>query len=119
MLVKSMSTCQPFEAVDGCLIRELLHPKNDAIAEDFSLAFAEVSPGHATYQHRLEQVEVYYVLAGQGLMHIDDEAKTVKPGDAIYIPSQAVQWIENKGSEALKFLAIVAPPWSLQGDTRL
>ena len=44
-------------------------------------------------------------------MHIDDETTEVSPGDTIYIPPQAVQWIENTGSDDLEFLCIVDPAW--------
>ena len=52
-------------------------------------------------------------------MHIDDEQREVSAGDAILIPPLAVQWIENLGTETLRFIAVVAPPWSAAGDARL
>jgi mannose-6-phosphate isomerase-like protein (cupin superfamily) len=44
-------------------------------------------------------------------MHIDDDSAEVDPGDTVYIPPMAVQYIENLGSEDLEFLCIVNPPW--------
>ncbi len=44
-------------------------------------------------------------------MHIDEESAEISPGDTIYIPPQAVQWIENTGSDDLEFLCIVDPAW--------
>lgn len=119
MLIKSETRCPQFVANDGCNIRELLHPKNDLIELGFSLAIAEVEPGCRTYRHRLVQSEVYYVVAGSGLVHIGHEEQMITTGDAVLIPSQQEQWIENTGVETLKFAAIVAPPWREDGDERL
>ena len=44
-------------------------------------------------------------------MHIDDETAEVEPGDVIYIPPKAIQFIENIGNESLDFLCIVDPAW--------
>ena len=44
-------------------------------------------------------------------MHIDDESAEVHPGDTIYIPPMAIQYIECVGEEDLEFLCIVYPEW--------
>lgn len=119
MYVKSISQCQPLIANDGCRIFELLHPENDTLSLPYSVAIAELRPQQSSYRHRLAQVEVYYVLDGCGVMHIDNEAQTVQVGDAVLIPARAVQWIENTGTGHLRFMAIVSPPWSADQDERL
>ena len=119
MFVKKTSECDAFVANDGCSIRELLHPKNDAIELPYSLALATVDVGSKSYQHKLEQIEVYHILQGQGRMFIEDEDNEVGVGDVIVIPAEALQWIENIGSEPLIFAAIVSPPWTKDGDVRL
>lgn len=119
MLIKHTADCNEFTANDGCGIREVLHPRNDGIDMPLSLAVARVAPGKQSYAHYLEQVEVYYILEGRGLMHIDDETAEVGPGDAVYIPARASQWIENLGDDELVFVAACVPPWSEAGDVRL
>lgn len=120
MLIKRTEDCNEFTANDGCRIRELLHPANDRDTElPFSVALARVAPGKHSYDHYLEQVEVYYIISGRGVMHIDEEAAEVGPGDTVYIPALARQWIENPGPEELVFTAIVSPPWTEEGDIRL
>lgn len=119
MFVKNINDCSKFTANDGCQIQEWLHPKDDAVDLPYSVAMATVDVGEQSYKHRLEQTEVYLITTGQGLMHIDDEEKEVKSGDAIFIESESVQWIENTGKIALQFIAIVNPPWSEEGDNRL
>jgi len=119
MLVSSTAECPPFIANDGCLIREVLHPAKTAVSLPFSLAVAEVAPGACTRRHRLAQDEVYYLLAGLGRMHIGAETRVVVPGDAVQIPGGDVQWIENIGTETLRFIAVVSPPWTAAEDELL
>lgn len=119
MFTKSVSECPSLVANDGCRLFEILHPRNDPIELPFSLALAEVEPGEHSYRHRLAQTEVYYVLAGRGRMHVDDDAREVGPGEAVLIPGGAVQWIENLGDVVLRFVAVVAPPWRAEDDERL
>jgi len=119
MFTKSLSDCVSLVANDGCRVWEILHPKNDALDLPYSFALAEVAVGECSYRHRLVQTEVYYVLAGRGLMHVDDEARELSVGDAVVIPGGAVQWIENRGDEALRFIAVVSPPWTADDDERL
>ena len=116
MLVKNLHDCNEFTANDGCLIRELLHPKNDPVELAFSLAVARVPVGQRTRRHKLAQTEVYYILAGLGRIHIQNETREVGSGDMILIPPQAVQWIENSGDGELQFIAIVSPPWREEND---
>jgi len=119
VFVKKNSECNAFVANDGCSIRELLHPKNDAVDLPYSLALATVDIGSKSYQHKLEQTEVYHILQGQGRMFIENEDSEVGVGDVIVIPAEALQWIENIGGEPLVFTAIVNPPWTEDGDMRL
>lgn len=119
MFVKSLSDCPALRASDGCRVFEVLHPRNDGIDLPYSFAVAEVAPGEHSYRHRLAQTEVYYVLAGRGRMHIDDAARELRAGDAVVIPGGAVQWIENLGSDTLRFIAVVSPPWRAADDERV
>lgn len=119
MLTKSLSTCPSIIANDGCRVFELLHPFRDGFELPYSFAIAEVLPHEHSYRHRLRQIEVYYILAGHGLMHIDDETRELTVGDAVVIPAGSVQWIENLGAETLRFVALVSPPWRSEDDFRL
>ena len=112
MVVKDLTDARPFVAGDGSLLREILHPDHDPVDLGFSLAHATVEPGRKTVPHRLACAEVYYVSAGEGIMHVGPESARVRPGQAVHIPAGAVQWIESVGPGDLVFLCIVAPPWT-------
>lgn len=101
-----------FVAADGSLLCELFNPrKRKNLKLRYSLAHACVKPGQRTRPHRLRYREVYYILAGRGIMHIDGEQKKVGKDCAVYIPAYCRQWIENTGRKSLLFLCIVEPAW--------
>jgi mannose-6-phosphate isomerase-like protein (cupin superfamily) len=117
MLVNKLHDCVEFTAGDGTLLRELLHPDKQAIALRYSLAHAIVPVGQTSQPHALTTSEVYYILSGSGEMHIDREIQVLEPGDTVYIPPNARQFIRNLGSEPLVFICIVDPAWRKQDET--
>ncbi len=116
MFVKYLKDCRQFIAGDGSILRELLHPNKATILTRYSLAHAKVLAGQKTKPHKLKSSETYYVIAGQGLMHIDQECFEVGPECAVYIPPNTVQYIENTGNSDLKFLCIVDPAWRQEDE---
>jgi len=116
MFVKHLKNCDEFIAGDGSILREFLHPAKADLQIRYSLAQAKVMPGQVTKPHRLKTSEVYYILAGKGLMHIDEESFEVTPECAIYIPPESTQYIENAGNSDLKFLCIVDPAWRKEDE---
>ena len=116
--VRRTADCPAHIAVDGCRLQEVLHPAQVPLDLPYSLAVAEVAVGARTYRHRLQHAEVYYLIEGCGCMHIDDASAEVAPGDAIWIPPGAQQWVENTGTVILRFIALVSPPWAPDIDQR-
>ena len=111
MLLKKLKDIPQFIAGDKTILREVLHPKNDAIEMNYSIAHAVVLVGEKSLPHILrERTEVYYILSGRGEMHINDETQIMEKGDTVFIPAGANQWIENVGEVELAFLAMVSPP---------
>jgi mannose-6-phosphate isomerase-like protein (cupin superfamily) len=111
MLIRDLSKSRRFISGDKAVLRELFHPDKAAVDIRYSLAHAVVKPGKKTLPHRLATSEIYYILAGRGVMHVGDEAKKVRPGQAVYIPPGFIQFIENSGRSELAFLCIVDPAW--------
>jgi len=116
MLARRLEDCREFIAADGSVLRELLHPAKQPVETRYSLAHAKVAAGQSTLPHRLASSEVYYILAGQGMMHIDRETRSVGPGCAVYIAPGSVQHIENVGDTDLAFLCIVDPAWRAEDE---
>ena len=116
MLIRKLLECEEFIAGDHTRLRELLHPDKQPLNLRYSLAHAWVDVGETSTPHSLKTAEVYYILQGQGEMHIDEEVQLVTVGAAIYIPPLAKQYIHNCGEEPLIFLCIVDPAWRLEDE---
>jgi len=116
MFIRELKDCEEFIAGDNCALREILHPDKDKIALSYSLAHAVVRPGDTTRPHRLRTAEVYYILEGEGTMHINDNSAPVRPGTTIYIPPLAKQSITNSGTTELVFICIVDPAWRKEDE---
>lgn len=116
MFVRYLKECREFIAGDDSILREILHPDKADMPIRYSLAHAKVEVGQKTKPHKLKSSEVYFVITGQGLMHIDQESFEVGPDCTIYIPANALQYIENTGDSDLKFLCIVDPAWRQEGE---
>lgn len=117
MLIQKLNNCPEFIAGDSTQLRELLHPDKQAITLRYSLAHATLAVGATSQPHSLKTSEVYYILSGEGEMHIDQEIQRVEPGDAVYIPPNARQFIHNCGTQALIFICIVDPAWRQEDET--
>lgn len=118
MYISSIDTPH-HEVLDTCMLAEVFHPARIGpdITARYSIAHAKVAVGRATLPHTLlTSSEVYIILQGTGRMHINDESEDVHAGQVIYIPPGSVQYIENTGTDELRFLAIVDPMWDENDD---
>lgn len=111
MFVKYLKDCTEFTGGDDSILRELLHPDKADLEIRYSLAHAKVPAGQKTKAHKLRTSEVYYILSGSGLMHINRDAQNISAQCTVYIPPGAVQFIENTTDSDLDFLCIVDPAW--------
>ncbi|UCG61893.1 MAG: cupin domain-containing protein [Candidatus Zixiibacteriota bacterium] len=117
MHIRKLKNCPEIVAGDKTILRELLHPDRDyPFSGRYSLAHAVLGPGQSSEKHFLTSDEVYYILAGSGQMHINDESASVEAADAIDIPPGSVQWIANTGESDLEFLCIVDPAWRAEDE---
>ena len=107
----NINQCEQFTTKDTSLIREIMAPRNSAVAKQ-SLAEAVVPSGCRTLAHYHPITEeIYYILSGEGVMALEEEVVVVVAGDAIGIlPGQRHQ-IENRGIEPLVFLCCCVPAY--------
>jgi mannose-6-phosphate isomerase-like protein (cupin superfamily) len=116
MLIRKLQDCDEFIGGDGSVLREFFNSAKDNLALHYSLAHAVVKPGQLTKPHKLKACEVYYILEGKGIMHIDAEMAEVVAGQAVYIPPNSKQYIENIAEVDLQFLCIVDPAWRVEDE---
>ncbi|MDP2919304.1 MAG: cupin domain-containing protein [Dehalococcoidia bacterium] len=68
-----------------------------------------VNPGTAVEPHRHDNEEqVFFILSGVGKIKVGREERTVREGDAIYLPPRLTHTLLNTGTHPLRFLAIGA-----------
>lgn len=111
MFHKKLKNATEFIAGDHTRLREIMHPIHDNVAIGYSLAHARVEVGKASLPHQLKGSETYYILEGEGEMHIEKEYFEVKKDDVFLVPAKASQYIKNTGETDLVFLCIVEPYW--------
>jgi mannose-6-phosphate isomerase-like protein (cupin superfamily) len=89
MTVQNLSAQPPFITKDSSTIRSILDRTN-APVQNQSLAEARVPAGGRTerHYHKIAE-EFYFILEGAGEIELDGHYRTVRPADAILIPSGA------------------------------
>jgi mannose-6-phosphate isomerase-like protein (cupin superfamily) len=107
------------EGGPGEVVRELAG-LGQGNAQRLSLAEVTIMPDGQSrehYHHELE--EAYYLLTGQAHMTVDEEIRTVGPGDTIVIPPGARHRIVNTGDTDLVMIVVCAPAWHLEDNVFL
>ena len=69
---------------------------------------AEVEPGapDRTFVHRHDPDELYFVLAGNGAVLVDDQEFTVSAGSTVFVPGGAWHSARNTGDDVLRILYV-------------
>ena len=119
IFLKDLKDGAYFQAGDQSLLCELLHPDREKVPlkMGFSLAYAIVKPGQSTLVHKLStSSEIFYILKGEGVVHIEQESVPVRPGQVVYVPPNSKQFIQNTGYLDLTFLCLVSPQWKKEDE---
>jgi quercetin dioxygenase-like cupin family protein len=96
----------PVKRARGARMAVLLGPEQGApnfITRRFLLAPGARIPAHRhpTIEH--EQV----MIRGEMLLGIDGDVRTVRAGDAMYLPAGCTHWYENRGAQEAEFLCVI------------
>ena len=108
----------PINGPEGIKIRELINPAKNG-NKDQSLAEVTFQPGSiwpAHYQKNSEKI--YHITEGEGIVRRGDDRVPVRKGDTISIAAGVVHNAWNTGSEEMKLLCSVTPPFD-PGDVVL
>lgn len=77
------------------------------------LATDEIEPHSASDPHmHTDQEEVLFFLSGKGRVRVDKEEIEVGPGHCVLLPIGSVHEVINDYESILRFIAVVAPPFS-------
>ena len=116
MFSTHLQQCPEFLAGDHTRLRELLHPAKAELKLGYSLAHGLLDPGKQSLWHRLKSSEVYYIIAGRGVMKVEDASMAVEAGTVIYVPPGAKQSLVNTGTDPIEFLCLVDPAWKAEDE---
>ncbi len=104
-------------AGDGTRLREILQPANDSVDINYSIAYFRLSVGEASEPHRLKSGETYYVLQGKCRLYVDEDSADLRRDSIAHVPPNALQFVENLGSDELICLCVVQPAWRAEDET--
>ncbi len=99
VVIRNKADVQPWTETCG-LIRPLLEENDDAAAEVHHL---EITDATLHYHERTD--EVYYVLAGNGRMQVDDEELELREGTVVYVP----RGVKHRAWGDLRVLVVCIP----------
>ena len=116
MSLKKNSEIQFIKGSEGTQIKQYFHPENTQNGINYSLAQFILGPGKKSKLHKMSSTEIYYILEGSGTLYVNDESHHLEKDDSAYIPPNSKQFIENTGTNDLKFLCIVEPAWKQEDE---
>ena len=87
----------------------LCHPPNTG-ADDLTILEVEIAPGggHDFHRHP-NQEEVIYVVSGEVEQWLEQESRTLRPGDSLFIDRNVVHATFNVSDGDARLLAILGP----------
>ena len=116
MNIKDTKKLQVFSGQEGTEIRQIFSPDDTANVIRYSIAHCTINPGKTSKPHTMKTSEVYYILEGNGIFHIGDQHREVKKNEAIFVPPNSRQFLENNGNVDLIALCIVDPAWRQEDE---
>ena len=119
MLFKKLQDIDSMYGDEGTKIRQIFHPHNTLNGIRYSISHSTIAPTKKSRLHKMKTAEVYYILEGDGTVHIDEKSHPVSKDHAVYIPRFSKQCIENTGTKDLKFLCMVDPAWRQEDEILL
>jgi mannose-6-phosphate isomerase-like protein (cupin superfamily) len=98
------------DAVRGRVVWRTLLSGDRTPTSQLTLGVTEVGPGQPSpfHPHRHAQSEIYYVLSGEGVVHVDGEEHPLRPGTSVFIRGDAWHGARNTGAEPLRLLYVFA-----------
>ena len=119
MSLRKNSEIDSIQGNEGTKIKQYFHPHNTLNGINYSLAQFILESGKKSKLHKMSSSEIFYILEGKGILHVDDESHHLEKDDSAYVSPNSKQFIENVGTNDLKFLCIVEPAWKADDEVLL
>lgn len=100
-----------YEAEDRAVAREIVSPRNSSVTS-MSIAEIRVPAGVEVRPHHHLMEEVYHVVAGTGVMMVEDETRVIGVGDTVVIAPHQWHNVRNDSDVLLELVVTCAPAWA-------
>ena len=100
-----------YPAKDGWVVNALLTPRE---CEQTNISLAEwYLPGYreAKIHHHNKGEELYYVVSGKGIIHLDRTITSIGKNDIISIPKKTAHGLANSLPEDMEIICLCTPPY--------
>lgn len=112
-VVFDQATVPCIESPDGTMRDSVMVTEATCGSQQFSAGLFFVRPGTRGHADQHEgQEEVYYIIAGRGLVVIDDQPHQIEGGDVVFIPDGSSHYLVNTGDQTLSLFWAIAKRWS-------
>lgn len=113
-----LESIEYFTRFDTISLGNVLHPEmvDRDLGIDYSIAHVILKPGASLESHLMKNPEAHYVLAGEGILYIEDVPFELSEGKLVLVPANSRQHTENTGDVDLEFLAIDQPAWAQENE---
>ena len=91
------------DPVKGRIRWRTLFSKGGTPTDGMTCGVAEVDPGGWLGLHRHAPPEIYYVVAGAGIVTLNGVESPVRAGSAVFIPGMAEHGVRQTGADTLRF----------------
>ena len=116
MIIKKIENLEACEVNEVTIIKLIISPGDTNNSNRYRLAHCTISPSKSSKPHIMKTSEMYYILEGKGIMHIDSEKRQVNQNDLIFVPPMSKQYLENNGKMDLVILCVVDPAWRQEDE---
>ena len=112
MISKKIEGLDSFRGDEGSEIKQNFFFYHAQVGIRYSLAQSVILPGKSSRPHKMKSAEIYFVLEGDGIIHVDDQSEKIEKNQSVYIPPLSKQYLENTGQTELTVLCILDPAWN-------
>ena len=91
------------DPVKGRIRWRTLFSKGGTPTSGITCGVADLEPGGWLGLHRHAPPEIYYVLAGSGVVTLEGREIEIRTGTAVFVPGMAEHGIRQTGTEPLQF----------------
>ncbi|MBN1357006.1 cupin domain-containing protein [bacterium] len=109
IVVRDLNNVTPEPMLEGVTMRLMIGP--DQGAQVFNMRIFEVQPGAATPFHDHWWEHEVYILAGNGKVRTETDARPVRKGNAVFVPGNLTHQFINTGTDILRFMCMVPQEW--------